>query len=101
MGGWVKRRVGLLRLPALDHSDHFLVAGVLEFSDTIGGVLVSLLGRFERSETLNIYRMALSALEDRLQLVEDDLRLVARLPGCQIPAYDFRAPIPVPFSDAD
>ena len=34
MGGQVETNGGL-GFPALDQSDHFLVAGVLEFSDTI------------------------------------------------------------------
>ena len=102
MGGWVET-IGGLGLPALDQFEHFLVAGGLEFSNTIGRALVSLLCSFKRSETLHIHRMALPIVQNRLQFIEDEfyIRVVARCFRRDVFIYDFCAPIPVPFSDAD
>ena len=62
-----------LGLPLLDESDHFLVTRVFELPDTICCAMVTFFNRLEDAEPLYIDRVALVRLEDRGELVKDDL----------------------------
>ena len=90
-------------LPLLDESDHVLVTRIFELPDTICFTLVTFFSRFENAEPLHIDWVALARLEDRGELVKDDLcsRVAARCLGREVAVHDFSAPIPVPFGDAD
>jgi len=90
-------------LPLLDESDHVLVTRIFELPDTIGCTLVTFFSRLQNAESLHIDRVALVGLEDRGELVKDDLcTIVAPLClGLEVAVHHLCAPIPVPFGDAD
>ena len=50
MGGWIERPAGLLRFPALDQFEHFLIVRVFEFPDTVLLPLVTFFHSFKYAE---------------------------------------------------
>jgi hypothetical protein len=102
MGRRIETTVRFLRFPAFDQFKHFLVVRIFEFPDTLF-TPVSFFAGFKYTEAFQINRMALVRNEHCGESVEDDfcVRTAARGFRRKISAYNFSAPISVPFRDAN